>query len=219
MHRVVITGAGAVSPLGMDVNTIFSSLSEGISGITQLNFYNSERLSVKIGGQIHGYNPDDYFSKQEKSIYDKFTQFALIASKEAILESGLEFNEDDCTKIGVILGTAGGGLQTQDENYRQVYENGKNRVHPFIVPKLMNNAAASHVSIKFNIQGPCFTIASACSSSNHAMGLALNLLRTGTIKVAITGGSESMLCFGGIKAWEGLRVMSKESCRPFCKTS
>ena len=218
MHRVVITGAGAVSPLGMDVNTIFSSLSEGISGITPLNFYNSERLSVKIGGQIHGYNPDDYFSKQEKSIYDKFTQFALIASKEAILESGLEFNEDDCTKIGVILGTAGGGLQTQDENYRQVYENGKNRVHPFIVPKLMNNAAASHVSIKFNIQGPCFTIASACSSSNHAMGLALNLLRTGTIKVAITGGSESMLCFGGIKAWEGLRVMSKESCRPFCKT-
>ena len=218
MHRVVITGAGAVSPLGMDVNTIFSSLSEGISGITPLNFNNSERLSVKIGGQIHGYNPDDYFSKQEKSIYDKFTQFALIASKQAILESGLEFNEDDCTKIGVILGTAGGGLQTQDENYRQVYENGKNRVHPFIVPKLMNNAAASHVSIKFNIQGPCFTIATACSSSNHAMGQALNLLRTGAIKVAITGGSESMLCFGGIKAWEGLRVMSKESCRPFCKT-
>ena len=218
MHRVVITGAGAVSPLGMDVNTIFSSLSEGISGITPLNFYNSERLSVKIGGQIHGYNPDDYFSKQEKSIYDKFTQFALIASKQAILESGLEFNEDDCTKIGVILGTAGGGLQTQDENYRQVYENGKNRVHPFIVPKLMNNAAASHVSIKFNIQGPCFTIATACSSSNHAIGQALNLLRTGSIKVAITGGSESMLCFGGIKAWEGLRVMSKESCRPFCKT-
>ncbi len=218
MHRVVITGAGAVSSLGMNVNTIFNSLSEGRSGITPINFLNDKRLSVKIGGQIHEFNPDEYFSKQEKSIYDKFTQFALIATKQAISSSGLELKEKDSFQLGVILGTAGGGLQTQDENYRQVYEEGKNRVHPLIVPKLMNNAAASNVSINFNAQGPCFTIASACSSSNHAMGQALNLIRSGVIKVAITGGSESMLCFGGIKAWEGLRIMSKEACRPFCKT-
>ena len=111
--------------------------------------------------------------------------------------------KNDNSDIGVILGTAGGGLQTQDENYRRVYEEkGKNRVHPLIVPKLMNNAAASNVSIKFNVQGLSFTIASACSSSNHAMGQAFNPIRSGVIKAAITGGSESMLCFGGIKAWE-----------------
>ena len=218
MNRVVITGAGVVSSLGMDLTTNLNSLSEGKNGISPIDFLNAERLSVRIGGQIHKYNPNDHFSKQENSIYDKFTQFALIATKQAVSSSGIEFKEKDSSKIGVILGTAGGGLQTQDENYRQVYEEGKNRVHPLIVPKLMNNAAASNVSIKFNAQGPCFTIASACSSSNHAMGQALNLIRSGVIKVAITGGSESMLCFGGIKAWEGLRIMSKDACRPFCQT-
>jgi nodulation protein E len=218
MNRVVITGAGVVSALGMDLNTNLNSLSEGKNGISPIDFLNAERLSVRIGGQIHNYNPYYHFSKQENSIYDKFTQFALIATKQAVSSSGIEFKEKDSSKIGVILGTAGGGLQTQDENYRQVYEEGKNRVHPLIVPKLMNNAAASNVSIKFNAQGPCFTIASACSSSNHAMGQALNLIRSGVIKAAITGGSESMLCFGGIKAWEGLRIMSKDACRPFCQT-
>ena len=217
MHRVVITGAGAVSSLGADLSSNFKSLSEGKSGISKIEFLNSDRLSIKIGGQIKNYNPDIHFTKQEKSIYDKFTQFALIATKQAVLSSGWEFQKNDNSDIGVILGTAGGGLQTQDENYRQVYEEGKNRVHPLIVPKLMNNAAASNVSIKFNVQGPSFTIASACSSSNHAMGQAFNLIRSGVIKAAITGGSESMLCFGGIKAWEGLRIMSKEACRPFCK--
>ena len=218
MNRVVITGAGAVSSLGMDLPTIFNSLSEGKNGISPIDFLNAERLSVRIAGQIHNFNPNDHFSKQENSIYDKFTQFALIATKQAVSSSGIEFHEKDSSDIGVILGTAGGGLQTQDENYRQVYEEGKNRVHPLIVPKLMNNAAASNVSIQFNAQGPCFTIASACSSSNHAMGQALNLIRSGVVKVAITGGSESMLCFGGIKAWEGLRIMSKDACRPFCQT-
>ena len=218
MNRVVITGAGVVSSLGMDLTTNLNSLSEGKNGISPIDFLNAERLSVRIGGQIHNYNPNDNFSKQENSIYDRFTQFALIATKQAISSSGIEIKEKDSSKFGVILGTAGGGLQTQDENYRQVYEEGKNRVHPLIVPKLMNNAAASNVSIKFNAQGPCFTIASACSSSNHAMGQALNLIRSGVIKAAITGGSESMLCFGGIKAWEGLRIMSKDACRPFCQT-
>ena len=218
MNRVVITGLGAISSLGLNIEEIFESLKEGRCGIGPLKFLNSERLSVQIGGQIHDYKPEKYFSKQETALYDKFTQFALIAAKQAISSCGIEITERNSSDVGVILGTAGGGLQTQDENYREVYESGKNRVHPLIVPKLMNNAAASHVSIKYNARGPCFTIASACSSSNHAMGQALNLIRKGDIKIAITGGSESMLCFGGIKAWEGLRIMSKESCRPFCST-
>ena len=116
------------------------------------------------------------------------------------------------------MGTSGGGLQTQDENYRAVYEEGKNRVHPFIVPKLMNNAAASHISMQHNLQGPSFTVATACASSNHAMGQAFSMIRSGLADVMLTGGSEAMLCFGGVKAWEGLRVMSKDACRPFSAT-
>ena len=110
---------------------------------------------------------------------------------------------------------AGGGLNTWDENYRIVYEEGKNRVHPFVVPKLMNTAAASHVSMEFGLRGPSFTVATACASSNHAMGLAFQMVRSGAARVMVTGGSEAMLCFGGVKAWEGLRVMSRDACRPF----
>ena len=218
MNRVVITGLGAISSIGLTVEETFASLRESFCGIGPLRFRNADRLSVQIGGQVKNFKPELYFSKQQISVYDKFTQFALIAAQQAISSSGVEITAENATNVGVILGTAGGGIQTQDDNYRQVYEEGKNRVHPLIVPKLMNNAAASHLSIKYNAQGPCYTVASACSSSNHAMGQALNLIRAGSIKIALTGGSESMLCFGGIKAWEGLRIMSKDTCRPFCAT-
>ncbi len=216
MNRVVITGQGGVSSLGLSSTKICNSMKEGKSGISELSFEDIERLSVKIGGQIHSYNPAEFFSRQEISIYDKFTQFAILSAKEAVEQSGIIFDEQLAPEIGVILGSAGGGLQTQDDSYRQVYQEGKNRVHPFIVPKLMSNAAASHLSIKYNAQGPSFTVSSACASSNHAMGQAYKMIKYGDLKVALTGGSESMLCFGGIKAWEGLRVMSQNACRPFC---
>ena len=218
MRRVVITGQGTINALGKDVKSTLDAMSNGVCGIDTLEFANVDRLNVTIGGQIKGYKAEDHFNRQEIGLYDPFTQFALIAAKEAIAQSGLEFPEELATHTGVILGTAGGGLTTQDENYRSVYEDGKNRVHPFVVPRLMNNAAASHVSMIYGLNGPSFTVASACASSNHAMGQAYHMIRSGMSEVMITGGSESMLCFGGIKAWEGLRVMSKDGCRPFCAT-
>ncbi len=218
MRRVVITGQGTINALGHDAKTTLDAMSNGVCGIGELEFQNVDRLNVKIGGQIKDYKADDFFNRQEIGLYDPFTQFALISAKEAISQSGLEFTEELATHTGVILGTAGGGLTTQDENYRTVYEDGKNRVHPFVVPRLMNNAAASHVSMIYGLNGPTFTVASACASSNHAMGQAYHMIRSGMSDVMITGGSESMLCFGGIKAWEGLRVMSKDGCRPFCAT-
>ncbi len=215
MARVVITGQGAVSSLGMNADENLTAMREGRNGIGALDFQDTDRLQIRIGGQIRDYDPSARFSRQDITLYDKFTQFALIAADEAMAQSGLELTEELAAQAGVVLGTAGGGLQTQDENYRSVYEAGKNRVHPFVVPRLMNNAAASHVSMRHNLQGPSFTVATACASSNHAMGQAFGLIRSGATKVMLTGGSESMLCFGGIKAWEGLRVMSKDGCRPF----
>ncbi len=188
---------------------------EGRSGIGPLAFRDVDRLAIRIGGQIHGYAGEDHFTRPELSLYDTFTQFALLSAREAVAQSGLAFTDALAESAGVVLGTAGGGLQTQDENYRSVYEDGKNRVHPFVVPRLMNNAAASHVSMAHGLQGPAYTVATACASSNHAMGQAFHLIRNGAAPVMLTGGSESMLCFGGIKAWEGLRVLSKDGCRPF----
>ncbi len=215
MHRVVITGAGTINPLGLDVPQTLAAMTAGTCGIGPLDIQDVDRLAVQIGGQVKGYDQADHFNRQQISLFDRFTQFALLAARQAIAQSGLNFEGHLAERAGVILGTSGGGLNTQDENYRVVYEEGKNRVHPFIVPKLMNNAGAAHVSMEFNLQGPSFTVSTACASSNHAMAQAFQMVRSGVAPVMITGGSEAMLCFGGIKAWEGLRVMSKDACRPF----
>ncbi len=218
MRRVVITGSGTINALGHDVATTLEAMREGRCGIGPLNIRDVDRLAVKIGGQVTDYDEQTHFNRQQISLYDRFTQFTLLAAAQAIGEAGLTFSGALADRSGVVLGTSGGGLNTQDENYRAVYEEGKNRVHPFIVPKLMNNAAASHVSMQYNLRGPTFTVATACASSNHAMGQAFYMIRSGMADVMVTGGSESMLCFGGVKAWEGLRVMSKDACRPFSAT-
>lgn len=215
MKRVVITGAGTINALGGDVASTLEAMREGRCGIGPLEFRDVERLSIRIGGQVKDYDAEAAFNRQQLSLYDRFTQFTLIAAREAIGQSGLEFSGELAARAGVILGNSGGGMTTLDENYRSVYEDGKNRVHPFVVPKLMNNAAASHVSMEFNLKGPSFTVSTACASSNHAMAQAFQMVHGGLAPVMVTGGSESMLCFGGVKAWEGLRVMSKDACRPF----
>jgi nodulation protein E len=215
MRRVVITGAGTINPLAHDVVGTFAAFREGRCGIGPLDIRDVDRLAVQIGAQVRGFDDASHFDRQQISLYDRFTQFAMIAARQAIEQSGIEFRGELADRSGVVIGTSGGGLTTQDDSYRAVYEEGKNRVHPLIVPKLMNNAAASHVSIEWNLWGPSFTVATACASSNHAMGLAFQMIRSGMCDVMVTGGSESMLCFGGMKAWEGLRVMSRDACRPF----
>ena len=215
MNRVAITGAGTINSLGHSVKETLESMVNGSCGIKALSFRDVDRLDIKIGGQVKDFVPTTVFNRQQLSLYDRVTQFTLIAAKEAIQQSGITFSGELSAKSGVVLGTAGGGVSTWDDNYRAVYEEGKNRVHPFVVPKLMNNAAASHVSMEYNLKGPSFTVSTACASSNHAMAQAFQMVRSGLSDVMITGGSESMLCFGGVKAWEGLRVMSKDACRPF----
>ena len=215
MKRVVITGAGTINALGHSVPETLEAMREGRCGIGPLEFRDVERLSIQIGGQVRGFGAEGRFNRQQMTLYDRFTQFTLAAAKEALAQAGLEFSGELSARSGVVLGTAGGGVGTWDDNYRSVYEDGKNRVHPFVVPKLMNNAAASHVSMEYNLKGPSFTVSTACASSNHAMALAFQMVRSGMAPAMVTGGSESMLCFGGVKAWEGLRVMSRDVCRPF----
>lgn len=215
MRRVVITGAGTVNALARDVAGTYAAFSEGRCGIGALDIRDQDRLSIQIGGQVKGWDAEALFSRQQITLYDRFTQFTLTAAEQAIAQSGLVFDGDLGDESGVVLGTAAGGVNTWDDSYRAVYAEDKNRVHPFVVPKLMNSAGASHVAMQFGLRGPSFSVSTACASSNHAMGLAFQAIRGGGAKVMVTGGSESMLCFGGIKAWEGLRVMSQTACRPF----
>lgn len=215
MNRVVITGAGTVNPLGADVASTWAAMREGQCAIGPLQFRDVDRLSIRIGAQVQGFKPDVHFTRQELVLYDRATQFTLIAADQAVAQSGLMFDGELALSSGVVLGTAAGGVTTWDDSYHSVYADGKNRVHPFVVPRLMNSAGAAHVSIRHGLQGPGFSVSTACASSNHAMGLAFQMVRSGAAPVMITGGAESMLCFGGLKAWEGLRVMSPDACRPF----
>ncbi|HAD27039.1 MAG TPA: beta-ACP synthase [Rhodobacteraceae bacterium] len=218
LHRVAITGQGAFCELGYSADEVVTAMLNGVCAIGDMQFADVERLSVRIGAQIKGYDPNQRFKRSEQALYDPFTQYTLIAAREAIQQSGLSLDGELAMQTGVVLGSAGGGLQTQNQSYKRVFMDGKNRVHPFVVPSMMMNAASSHVSIVHGAKGPCFTVSTACASSNHAMGLAFQMVRSGATKVMLTGGSDSMLCFGGIKAWEGLRVLSPDGCRPFCKT-
>jgi nodulation protein E len=215
MRRVAITGAGTVNPLAHDVPGTFAALTEGRTAIGPLVMRDLDRLTIRIGAQVQNWQPEVHFTRTELGLLDPFAQYALASARQAVKSSGLIFDGQLAETTGVIIGSAGGGLQTTDDNYRAVYQEGKSRVHPFVVPRLMLNAAAAQVAISFGLQGPVFAVSSACSSSNHAIGQAFHLIRSGAAQVMLAGGADAMLCFGGLKAWEGLRVLSSTGCRPF----
>ena len=217
-NRVVITGMGGVSSIGMSVPEIYNNMKEGKSGIGTLEFPDVMRLKLRTGGQIKNFDPSNYFEPKQIERMDRFSQFALLAANEAITSSGLEnFQEDWSENAGIILGSSIGGIETINSSYKKVFEEGHNRLHPLTIPKIMNNSATSLISIEYKIQGPSFTVSSACSSANHAMGLAYETIKSRKSSIMITGGSESFLSFGGIKPWESLRVLSQNKCRPFSK--
>lgn len=214
--RVVITGAGSVNPLAQDVPGTLAALAEGRVAIGALELPDLDRLSIRIGAPVRDWQPEAHFARQEQALLDRAAQFAVVAARQAVAQSGLVLEGDEGLRAGVVLGTGGGGSTTSDDAYRAVYAEGRNRVHPFTVPRLMPNAAAAHLAMNHALRGPSFTVSTACASSNHAMGLAFQMVRSGAAPVMLTGGAEATLSFGGIKAWEGLRVLSPDGCRPFC---
>ncbi len=219
MRRVVITGVGTVNALAQDVPGTFSALVEGRCGIGPLTFRDADRLAIRIGAEVRDWVPD--LPPSRMPLYDRVTQYALVAGAEAMAMAGLGAGLGPRQggilgpRGGVILGTAAGGISTWEDSYRAVFSDGKTRVSPLVVPRLMHSAPASHLSMAYGLQGPVLSVSSACASANHAMGLALQQIRLGVADVMLTGGSEAMLCFGGVKAWEGLRVLAPDACRPF----
>jgi len=211
MRRVVVTGIGTVNALAEGVPGTFAALREGRPGIAPLTFRDADRLKIRIGAEVRDWYP--VLDPAKLPLYDRVTQYALVAGAEAAAMADLPKGLGH--RGGVILGTAAGGISTWEDSYRAVFAEGKSRVSPLVVPRLMHNAPASHLSIRHRLTGPVLAVASACASANHAMGLAFQQVRSGAADVMLTGGSEAMLCFGGVKAWEGLRVLAPDACRPF----
>ncbi|HEY0282686.1 MAG TPA: beta-ketoacyl-[acyl-carrier-protein] synthase family protein [Rhizomicrobium sp.] len=217
MNRVVITGLGIVSPLGNSVTDVAASLRAGRGAIGPLTLFPTDGLITKIGAEVRDFDPAAHFSDKQLPLLDRCAQLALVAARQAVAQSGLSFRDGLGSRAATIIGSGVGGMNTLDESFHRVYAERAKRVHPFTVPKLMISAAMSHITMEHGITGPSFTVASACASANHAMGVAYHMVRAGSVDVAVTGGTESVFTFGAIKAWEALRVMALDLCRPFSR--
>jgi nodulation protein E len=217
MRRVVITGIGVISAVGLNQQEFLSSLRSGRCGIDTIDCIDETHgvVRFKNAAQVRGYNPELTFDTKEVAFMDRFTQFAMSAAHEAVTQSGIEFTTELQEKSAVVTGTSMGGRGTEEIGYWELFHNGRTRVHPLTIALGMGNAGASHISMKYGIQGPAYTVSTACASSAHAIGQAFWMVRSGAAPMAIAGGSEAPLFLGGLKAWEAMRVISKDTCRPF----
>jgi nodulation protein E len=214
-RRIAITGLGSVSAIGHNVDGFWRSIREGYSGIGPLKYISTERLTTPIGAEVQNFVPEKYISPKDLSLFDRFSQLAFVATKEAVEDSLLE--KSHLRSSAVILGTSCGAEKTYEETYEHLYVQNKSRAHPLTVPKAMHSAAVSQISMHHGIAGPVFTVSSACSSSAHAIIQAALMIRSGIVDIAIAGGAEAPFSFGLMKAWEGLKVLSHDTCRPFSK--
>src|SRR5690242_13738107 len=217
MRRVAITGMGAICALGRNTAEFAESLREGRSGIAPIESTDTSQMRFQNGAEVKGYCHKPYFDDRRADFIDRFAQFAVIAAREAVRCAGIEWTPELQERAAIITGSCVGGQSTEDIGFQEVYKLGRNRVHPLTIPKTMANAGASHISMEFGITGPSFTISTACSSAAHAIGQAYWMIRSGGAELALTGGSEAPFSFGILKAWEAMRVVSPDTCRPFSK--
>ena len=217
MHRVAITGIGVVSALGQTTSDFWRSLREGRSGIAPIESVDRTKLRFQNVAEVRSYDHRAYFDDKRANLMDRFAQFAVVAAREAVRDAGVERNPDLLENTAVITGTCVGGQRSEDASYVDLYQLGRNRVHPLTIPRAMATAGASHISMELGVTGPSLTISTACSSATHAIGLAFWWVRAGSAKVAITGGSEAPFSLGFLKAWDAMRVVSPDTCRPFSR--
>ena len=211
MRRVAITGLGLVSSLGHDVESFWNATRTGESGVAPTTIPEGDKLTARMVAEVKGWDGAKALDRKLLGLSDRFSQFAVYAAKQAVDDAG-DMPRDNAA---IIIGTGVGGAVTLDESYVRLYRENQQRIHPFSIPRLMANGPASLVSLAMGITGPSFAVSSACSSSNHAIGLAAGMVQRGEVEAALAGGAEAAITYGGIRAWEALRVISPDVCRPF----
>lgn len=214
-RRVVVTGVGVICAAGADANAFFESAVEGRTGIREIESVRHERLTLRVGAELKDFDPKALFESREDQMADRCVQVGLAPAREAVRDAKITWDDETRTRAAVVTGCAGGGKVTEDEEFKKLYALGKKRFHPFCVPRSMGNAGASRISMEYGLQGPAFTLSTACSSSNHAIGHAFWMLRSGVADTAITGGHEAVFSLGQLLAWDALRVAAPDTCRPF----
>lgn len=211
----VVTGLGVVSPVGNSLATFWDGIVAGRTGIGSVTLTPTDRLAGHPIAEVRDFDPASHFPGRSAALLDRFAQLGVVAAREAVADSGLDLDREDREGIATIIGTGVGGLHTLDDAFLGLYGRGGARVPPLTIPRMMANAGASHVAMDLGLRGEAYTVASACASAAHAIGQARRLIAAGDAEIVVTGGAESCLTVGTIKAWEALRVMSDTPCRPF----
>src|SRR5271156_1002764 len=206
-RRVAITGLGIISPLGLNLEDNWKSLSAGRPAIGPIKGADCSTLRFKNGAEVTGYDAVKHFEGGKDAYIDRFAQFSVVAAREAMRNSGLELTQELRERSAIVCGSAVGGQASIEAGFEDLWVQGRGRVHPLTIPKTMANAGASHIAMDLGMSGPTYTVSTACSSANHAIGQAFRLVRDGEADVAMTGGSEAMFSIGMLKAWEAMRVI------------
>ena len=220
MRRVVVTGCGVVSALGCSVEAFWSALIEGQSGVGTIERFDTREFKVMFGGEVTDFQADDHLefnetlSKKDLRRMDRFVQFALVACEQAVAQSGLDLSQGDPYRHGVLIGSGIGGLNEIEDQHRTLYSRGPARVSPFMIPKLMVNAASGNVSVRYGLKGPNSAIATACASASNAIGDAFRLIQHGQADVMVTGGSEAAVTPMGLSGFARMKALSTRNDAP-----
>jgi nodulation protein E len=214
MRRVAVTGAGVVSALGVGLAAFWTALRAGTSGIGPIRAVDCSTLKFSNGAEVPHFDPLRHFDAKTAGQLDRSVQFAAVAAAEAIADSGIALVPE---RTAVVTGCAIGGKPTEDETYRLLYAEGHTRFDPMSIPKVMTSASASYISMRHGIRGPCYTVSTACASAAHAIGQAFWMVRSGLVDAAIAGGTEAPITLGMLRAWEAMRVVAPDTCRPFSR--
>ncbi len=212
---------GVFASTGKDVEGFFENLVHGRSGIRRITQFDPSALSVQIAAEVPDYTPTDYFPPKRLDLIDRFTEFSLLAAREAMQSSGIEVPEEERPRFGVVMGTGMGGAQTFDSGYYCLYAKQATRLHPFTIPKVMHSAPTCQICMEYGAQGPSLATATACSSSGHAIGEAFHLIKYGMTDIMLAGGCEAPITYGMMRSWESVRVLAtgngdpSRACRPF----
>ena len=225
-QRVVVTGRGVVSPIGSTVSDYWNGLSKGRSGVRRITEFDTSGSACKIAGTVIDFDADKHLTHREKKSFERFTQFGLVAAKQAVEEARLHKLKESFNNIGVIIGTGVGGITSYAKAYDALFAGTEERpIDAYTIPRIMNNAVSSAIAIDLGIHGPNFTLNTACSSGGNAVGQAMQWIREGRVRVAICGGAEAPVTYGLLRAWDALGVLSRKhnetpetACRPFDKS-
>ncbi|RXQ89828.1 beta-ketoacyl-[acyl-carrier-protein] synthase II [Ancylomarina salipaludis] len=225
LRRVVVTGLGTINPIGNNIAEYWENLKNGVSGSDKITHFDASKFKTQFACEVKNFDPMAHFDRKEVRKLDVYTQFALVAVKEAIEDAGFDLEAEDLTRAGVIWGSGIGGIKTfLDEVTGYANGDGTPRFSPFFIPKMISDIAAGHISMKYGFQGPNYGTVSACASSTHAMIDAMNYIRMGKADIFISGGSEASINEAGVGGFNSMQALStnndeyKEASRPFCKT-